>query len=291
MMPSNHKSNGVANGKAAGANGHTVAVLEPPAFPPTERVELLRRMLGEPACRQLGIYPIPEGFTLSVVIPVYNEKEWIRELLRRVGAVPIPKEIIVVDDCSTDGTRDILRQLEGMEGLRIFYQQVNQGKGAALREGFKHATGNVVIVQDADLEYDPAEYPRLIQPILENRADVVYGSRFIGESHRVLYFWHYVANKVLTTLSNMFTNLNLTDMETCYKVFRREVLEGVELKSNRFGFEPEITAKIARKRNPSWRIYEIPVSYSGRTYEEGKKIGLKDALQAFYCIVRYALFN
>ncbi len=228
---------------------------------------------------------------ISVVIPVYNEEEWIRELLHRVQAVPIPKEIIVVDDCSTDGTRDILRELEGAEGLRIFYQQVNQGKGAALREGFKHATGNVVIVQDADLEYDPAEYPRLIQPILENRADVVYGSRFIGESHRVLYFWHYVANKVLTTLSNMFTNLNLTDMETCYKVFRREVLQGVQLKSNRFGFEPEITAKIARKRNPSWRIYEIPVSYSGRTYEEGKKIGLKDAIQAFYCIVRFALFD
>ncbi|MCI0458803.1 MAG: glycosyltransferase family 2 protein [Gemmataceae bacterium] len=289
-MPTTHTTNGIANGKA-GVNGHTVAVLEPPALPPTERVELLQRMLGEPACRQLGIYPIPEGFTLSVVIPVYNEEEWIRELLHRVQAVPIPKEIIVVDDCSTDGTRDILRELEGAEGLRIFYQQVNQGKGAALREGFKHATGNVVIVQDADLEYDPAEYPRLIQPILENRADVVYGSRFIGESHRVLYFWHYVANKVLTTLSNMFTNLNLTDMETCYKVFRREVLQGVQLKSNRFGFEPEITAKIARKRNPSWRIYEIPVSYSGRTYEEGKKIGLKDAIQAFYCIVRFALFD
>jgi glycosyltransferase involved in cell wall biosynthesis len=290
-MPTTHTTNGVVNGKAAGVNGHTVAVLDPPALPATERVELLRRMLGEPACRQLGIYPIPEGFTLSVVIPVYNEKEYLRELLRRVQAVPIPKEIIVVDDCSTDGTRDVLRELEGAEGLRIFYQQVNQGKGAALREGFKHATGNVVIVQDADLEYDPAEYPRLIQPILENRADVVYGSRFIGESHRVLYFWHYVANKVLTTLSNMFTNLNLTDMETCYKVFRREVLQGVQLKSNRFGFEPEITAKIARKRNPSWRVYEIPVSYSGRTYEEGKKIGLKDAIQAFYCIVRFALFN
>src|SRR5205807_2460126 len=183
------------------------------------------------------------------------------------------------DDCSTDGTRDILRALEG-DGLRVFYQPVNQGKGAALRAGFKHATGDVVLVQDADLEYDPAEYPRLIQPILENRADVVFGSRFIGESHRVLYFWHSVGNKALTLLSNLFTNLNLTDMETCYKVFRREVLKDITLKSNRFGFEPEFTAKIA-KHLPQWRIYEVPISYSGRTYEEGKKIGLKDAIQAF----------
>jgi glycosyltransferase involved in cell wall biosynthesis len=238
----------------------------------------------------MGIYPIPAGFKLSVVIPVFNEERWIRELLRRVRAVPIPKEIIVVDDCSTDGTRAILRELEG-EDLRILFQPVNRGKGAALREGFRHATGDVVLVQDADLEYDPAEYPRLIQPILEDRADVVYGSRFIGESHRVLYFWHSVANKALTTLSNMFTNLNLTDMETCYKVFRREVLQGLELRSDRFGFEPEVTAKIAKKRNPSWRIYEVPVSYSGRTYDEGKKIGLKDAFQAFFCIVRYWLFK
>src|SRR5262245_20425131 len=267
----------LGNGKPHGGGG-------PETFPeltvhsPEERLRLLQRLLGEPACRQLGIYPIPDGFKLSVVIPVYNEKQWIRELLRRVQAVPIPKEIIIVDDCSTDGTRDILRGLDGVGGVRVFLQPVNRGKGAALREGFKHVTGDVIVVQDADLEYDPAEYPRLIQPILENRADVVYGSRFIGESHRVLYFWHYVANKVLTTLSNMFTNLNLTDMETCYKVFRREVLAGIELRSDRFGFEPEITAKIAKKRNPAWRIYEIPVSYSGRTYEEGKKIGLKDAI-------------
>jgi glycosyltransferase involved in cell wall biosynthesis len=157
--------------------------------------------------------------------------------------------------------------------------------------GFEHATGTVVLVQDADLEYDPAEYPRLIQPILENRADVVFGSRFIGDSHRVLYFWHSIANTMLTLLSNMFTNLNLTDMETCYKVFRREVLQGITLKSNRFGFEPEVTAKIAKKKNPAWRIYEIPISYSGRTYEEGKKIGLKDAIQAFFCIIRYWLAN
>jgi glycosyltransferase involved in cell wall biosynthesis len=257
---------------------------------PEKRTRVLQRLLGESACRQLGIYPIPEGFKLSVVIPVYNERQWIREIVRRVQAVPIPKELILVDDCSKDGTRDILRELEG-DNVRVFYQPVNRGKGAALREGFQHATGDVVIVQDADLEYDPAEYPRLIQPILENRADVVYGSRFIGESHRVLYFWHYVANKALTTLSNMFTNLNLTDMETCYKVFRREVLEGIKLRSNRFGFEPEITAKIAKRRHPAWRIYEVPISYSGRTYEEGKKIGLKDAFTAFYCILRYWLLN
>jgi len=257
---------------------------------PAERVTLLQRLLGEQACRQLGIYPLPKGFKLSVVIPVYNEKQWIRELVRRVQAVPIPKEIVLVDDCSTDGTRDILPTLEG-DDLRVFYQEVNRGKGAALRTGFKHATGDVILVQDADLEYDPAEYPRLIQPIVENRADVVYGSRFTGECHRVLYYWHSVGNKGLTMLSNLFTNLNLTDMETCYKVFRREVLADIQLKSNRFGFEPEITAKIAKRKSPSWRIYEVPISYAGRTYEEGKKIRLRDAFQAFYCIIRFWLFN
>src|SRR5207245_11378381 len=195
------------------------------------------------------------------------------ELVRRVQAVPIPKEIVIVEDCSTDGTRAVLKELESPE-VRVFYQPHNQGKGAALREGFRHATGTVVLVQDADLEYDPSEYPRLIQPIIENKADVVYGSRFIGDNHRVLYYWHAVANRMLTTLSNMFSNLNLTDMETCYKVFRREVLQNVKLRSNRFGFEPEITAKIAKGR-PSWRIYEVPISYAGRTYEEGKRIGLK----------------
>jgi glycosyltransferase involved in cell wall biosynthesis len=260
------------------------------ATSPADRLRFLQEILGVSACRQLGIYPLPEGFKLSVVIPVYNEKQWVRELVRRVRAVPMPKEIILVDDCSTDGTREILRELTSDE-IRVFYQERNQGKGAALRQGFAHATGDVVIVQDADLEYDPNEYPRLIQPIIENRADVVYGSRFIGESHRVLYFWHYVANRALTSLSNFFTNLNLTDMETCYKVFRRDVLSGLNLKSNRFGFEPEITAKIAKKRNPAWRVYEIPISYSGRTYEEGKKIGLKDAFTAFYCIVRFWLMD
>ena len=250
--------------------------------------QALRLLLGEGACRQLGIYPIPDGFRLSVVIPVYNEEQWLREIVRRVEAVPIPKEIILVDDCSKDGTRAILmKEIEGRAGVKVIYHEKNQGKGAALRTGFKHATGDVVLVQDADLEYDPAEYPRLLQPILENRADVVYGSRFIGDNHRVLYFWHYIANKALTTLSNFFTNLNLTDMETCYKVFRREVLQGINIKSDRFGFEPEITAKVAKKKNPSWRIYEIPISYSGRTYEEGKKIGLKDAFNALYCIIRF----
>jgi glycosyltransferase involved in cell wall biosynthesis len=265
-------------------------LVERAAADPEKRLHLLHKLLGEGACRQIGIYPIPSGFRLSVVIPVYNELQWIREIVRRVQEVPIPKEIILVDDYSTDGTRAILmEEMEKAPNIRVIYHEKNQGKGAALRTGFKHTTGDVVIVQDADLEYDPAEYPRLIQPIIENRADVVYGSRFIGENHRVLYFWHYIANKGLTMLSNFFTNLNLTDMETCYKVFRREVLQGINLKSDRFGFEPEITAKIARKKKPSWRIYEIPISYSGRTYEEGKKIGLKDAFNALYCIIRFWL--
>jgi glycosyltransferase involved in cell wall biosynthesis len=265
-------------------------LLDRVADDPQLRLDLLQRLLGEGACRQIGIYPFPPGFKLSVVIPVYNEERWLEELVRRVQDVPMPKEIILVNDFSTDGTPQILERLERVyDNVRVFHQPKNMGKGAALREGFKHCTGTVVIVQDADWEYNPAEYPKLIQPIVDGRADVVIGSRFIGESHRVLYYWHSVANKSLTLLSNMFTNLNLTDMETCYKVFRKEVLEGMTLKSNRFGFEPEVTAKIARKRKGKapWRIYEVPISYSGRTYEEGKKIGLKDAFQALYCIVRY----
>ena len=265
-------------------------LLDRVAADPAARVEVLQKLLGEGACRQVGIYPLPPGFKLSVVIPVYNEERWLPDLVRRVQDVPIPKELVLVNDCSTDGTPTILARLEREYGnLRVFHQPKNMGKGAALREGFKHCTGDLVIVQDADWEYNPAEYPKLIQPIVDGRADVVIGSRFIGESHRVLYYWHSVANRVLTTLSNMFTNLNLTDMETCYKVFRREVIQGMTLRSNRFGFEPEVTAKIARKRKgrAPWRVYEVPISYSGRTYEEGKKIGLKDAFQALYCIVRY----
>jgi glycosyltransferase involved in cell wall biosynthesis len=273
-------------------------VLDRIAAEPERRVEILQKLLGESACRAIGIYPIPPGFKLSVVIPVYNEERWLAELVRRVQAVDIPKELILINDFSTDGTPAILKQLEAQyANVRVFHQPKNMGKGAALREGFKHCTGDLVIVQDADWEYDPAEYPKLIQPILDGRADVVVGSRFIGESHRVLYYWHSVANKMLTTLSNWFTNLNLTDMETCYKVFRREVIQGMNLKSNRFGFEPEVTAKISRFRVPPLegrparmcRVYEMPVSYDGRDYKEGKKIGWKDGVQALYCIIRYAL--
>lgn len=253
-------------------------------------IEKLAEMIGLGNCRAMGLYKIPKDFKLSVVIPVYNEKRWITEVLRRVRMVPIPKEIILVDDLSTDGTREMLQQFAD-DNTKILYKEINQGKGAALRDGFKLCTGNVIIIQDADLEYDPDDYPSLLQPIIENKADVVFGSRFIGEKHRVLYFWHMVTNKILTVLSNMLTNLNLTDMETCYKVFKKEVLEGMDLKSNRFGFEPEFTAKIAKKKKPAWRVFEVPVSYDGRTYEQGKKIGLKDGFNALYCIVRYKFFN
>ncbi len=262
-----------------------------------ERRNWLLNTLGESFCRKLGIYRLPHDLTLSVVIPAYNEKKTIREILRRVRAVPIRKEIIVVNDCSTDGTREILHEMEANDNdLKLVCHDFNQGKGAALRTGFRQATGDIVIVQDADLEYDPEQYSQLIQPIIEDQADVVFGSRFIGETHRVLYFWHSLANKGLTLLSNMFTNLNLTDMEVCYKVFRREVIQGITLKSDRFGFEPEVTAKVARftftardgEPERLCRIYEIPVSYHGRTYREGKKIGLKDGFQALYCILRYA---
>ncbi len=263
------------------------------------RREWLIEMLGEPNCRKLGLFPIPENLTLSVVIPVYDERNTIHEILRRVRAVPIKKQIIIVDDCSRDGTREILRELEASSSgdLKVVFQDRNQGKGAALRTGFRYATGDIVIVQDADLEYEPEQYPELIQPIVDGQADVVFGSRFIGQTHRVLYFWHSLANKYLTLLSNTFTNLNLTDMEVCYKVFRREVIQGINLKSDRFGFEPEITAKVARFKVPGQngqparlcRIYEVPVAYHGRTYREGKKIGLKDGFQALYCIVRYWL--
>jgi glycosyltransferase involved in cell wall biosynthesis len=237
----------------------------------------------------LGIYPIPPDLRLSVVIPVFNEKDTIGEIVSRVRKVPISKEIILVDDGSTDGTREQLARMEGEPDLRILYHARNRGKGAALKSGFVQATGDIVIVQDADLEYDPAQYAQLIQPIVEGVADVVYGSRFQAEGpHRVLYFWHYVANRFLTTLSNVFTDLNLTDMETCYKVFRREVIQAIAptLKESRFGIEPELTAKVARRK---YRVYEIGISYFGRTYREGKKIGLRDAMKALWCIVRYGI--
>jgi glycosyltransferase involved in cell wall biosynthesis len=225
---------------------------------------------------------------LSIVIPVYNEKNTIEEIVKKVKSVDLNKEIVIVDDYSTDGTREILKTMEG-EVDKIIYHDKNQGKGAALRTGFNHITGDCVIVQDADMEYDPNEYHLLLQPILENKADVVYGSRFSsGHPHRVLYFWHYLGNRFLTLLSNMFTNLNITDMETCYKLFRTEVIKDIKIEQNRFGFEPEITAKVARKKV---RIYEVGISYYGRSYAEGKKINWKDGLKAIWCIIKYGLFK
>ena len=227
---------------------------------------------------------------LSVVIPCYNERPTIKKLLATVRAAPGPeKEIIVVDDCSRDGTREILKQeVEHTElADQVLYHEVNRGKGAALRTGIAAATGDIVIIQDADLEYDPAEYPKIIGPILGDKADVVFGSRFVGaEPHRVVYFWHRLGNAVLTLLSNMLTNLNLTDMETCYKAFRREIIQSLDLREDRFGFEPEVTAKVARL---NCRIYEVGIAYHGRTYAEGKKIGWRDGFRAIYCILRYNL--
>ena len=226
---------------------------------------------------------------ISVVIPVYNEVETIKEIVSRVQAVESEKEIIIVDDYSTDGTREHLREInQGDENVAVLYHDHNQGKGAALRTGFQAVTGDVVIIQDADLEYDPREYPLLLAPIVDGRAEVVYGSRFLGGPHRVLFFWHYVGNKFITLFSNMLTNLNLTDMETCYKVFKREVLDGITVKSNRFGFEPEFTAKIAKK---GFRIYETSISYSGRTYAEGKKIDWKDGVKAVFAILWFRFFD
>lgn len=224
---------------------------------------------------------------LSVIIPAYNEIEFINELLRRVKDTPYDKEIIIVDDCSTDGTREYLKKLKG-NGIVTVFQDKNEGKGAALKAGMAAATGDIVLIQDADLEYDPREYPVLLQPILEGKADVVYGSRFLGGPHRVLYFWHYVGNSMITLLSNMFTNLNLTDMETCYKVFKKEVINGITIESKRFGVEPEITAKVAKA---GWRIFEVPISYYGRTYEEGKKITWRDGVKALFTIIKFNVFR
>jgi glycosyltransferase involved in cell wall biosynthesis len=225
---------------------------------------------------------------LSIVIPCYNERETILEIVEAVRRSSVPdKEIIVVDDCSKDGTREVLKDKIAPLVDKIVYHEVNQGKGAALRTGFAHATGDVVVVQDADLEYDPNEYATLMEPIVRDRADVVFGSRFMGgQPHRVVYFWHMIGNKFLTLLSNMFTNINLTDMETCYKMFRREVIQSIKVEEDRFGFEPEITAKVARG---GWRIFEVGISYYGRTYAEGKKIGWRDGFRAIYAIVKYNL--
>ena len=227
---------------------------------------------------------------LSVVIPCFNEVETIAEIVHRVKSAPIEDiEIIIVDDCSTDGSRSVIRdELESLVD-KVIYHTKNQGKGAALRSGFKEVSGDVVVVQDADLEYDPKEYPRMLAPILAGDADVVFGSRFMGGNpHRVVYFWHMVANRCLTLLSNMLTNINLTDMETCYKMFVREVIQSISIEENRFGFEPEITAKVAGMR---CRIYEVGISYYGRTYEQGKKIGWKDGLRAIYAIIKYNIYK
>ncbi len=247
------------------------------------------------------------GMKVSVVIPVYNERTFIEELLLRVQAVQLNKEILVIEDGSTDGTRSLLQELEkaqaagrqeilvrnglallSLENIRFLFQERNRGKGAALRSGFAAATGEVILVQDADLEYDPRDYSTLLAPIFDGRADVVYGSRFLGGPQRVHYFWHYVGNRFLTLLSDMLTNLKLTDMETCYKVFRREVLQEIKFKSDRFGFEPECTAKIAKGH---WRIYEVAISYAGRTYAEGKKITWRDGFSTLWCILRYNLLD
>jgi glycosyltransferase involved in cell wall biosynthesis len=244
---------------------------------------------------------------VSIVIPVYNERAFIEEVLLRVQATAIEKEILVIDDKSTDGTRALLEELDkaqsgglrevpvqngksclSLANIRFLFQPQNAGKGAALRRGFEAASGDVVLVQDADLEYDPKDYEKLLEPIFDGKADVVYGSRFLGGPQRVHYFWHYCGNKFLTLLSDVFTNLKLTDMETCYKVFRREVLQNIKLKSDRFGFEPEITAKISKG---TWRIYEVSISYAGRTYAEGKKITWRDGVSTLWCILRFNLFD
>ena len=232
--------------------------------------------------------------TITIVIPVFNEMRTLEQVIKRVQAAPVEKEIILVDDYSNDGSRERVQSLGEQPNVRAVLHDYNQGKGAALRSGFAAATGDVVLIQDADLEYDPNDYPKLLGPIVANDADVVYGSRFAGgETHRVLYFWHSMGNRFLTLLSNMMTNLNLTDMEVCYKVFRREIIQSIDLKENRFGFEPEVTARLARFRKldgSRLKIFEVGISYAGRTYEDGKKIGWRDGVRAIWCIIRYNLF-
>jgi glycosyltransferase involved in cell wall biosynthesis len=238
-----------------------------------------------------------ENLKLSIIIPVYNEEKTVRKIVEAVSIapvecknMPVEKEIIIVDDCSKDATAEILKKEIAPLVSKVLYHEVNKGKGAAIRTGIQHMTGDVVVVQDADLEYNPNEYARLLLPIVDGKADVVYGSRFSGnDAHRVLYFWHFKGNQFLTTLSNMFSNLNLTDMETCYKMFKREIIQSLRLEQNRFGFEPEVTAKIAKI--PDIRIYEVGISYYGRTYKEGKKINWKDGFSAIWCIIKYNLFS
>jgi glycosyltransferase involved in cell wall biosynthesis len=259
---------------------------------------------------QQGLELVPsvnrEIMSLSVVIPIYNERAFVQEILMRVQAAELADEIVIVDDASTDGSREFLQNLQSLQSsghletggesrrslrldnIRFIFQETNQGKGAALRRGFEEATGDIFLVQDADLEYDPRDYSVLLEPILDGRADVVFGSRFLGGPQRVHFFWHYVGNKFLTLLSDMMTNLNVSDMETCYKVFRSEVIRGIRLRSNRFGFEPEVTAKVAKA---GWRVFEVPISYAGRSYEEGKKITWRDGFVALYTIFRYGLFK
>ncbi|HEX2716908.1 MAG TPA: glycosyltransferase family 2 protein [Gemmatimonadaceae bacterium] len=257
---------------------------------PPQGSRVQRGLLGQKAPRLRGKTPLdPATLVMSVLVPVYNERATIETIVDQVrAAVQVKLEIICVDDCSTDGTRDILVRLKDEGRIdRLILHEVNRGKGAAIRTALGASIGDVVIVQDADLEYDPADWPVLLQPLIDGKADAVFGSRFLGGPHRVLFFWHYVANKALTTLSNMFTNVNLTDMETCYKAMRGEIARSLKLTSDRFGFEPEVTARLAQANA---RIYEVPISYSGRTYAEGKKIGWKDGVAAFWQIVKYNLF-
>jgi glycosyltransferase involved in cell wall biosynthesis len=280
-------------GGPAGALAPTVFAPYAPTATPTRAPHLSGMLTVGAGRRARGRTPIPpETIRLSVLVPVYNERATIEHIVEMIHSVPIAKEIICVDDCSRDGTAAVLRQLLDA-GLvdRVITHPHNRGKGAAIRTALAASTGNVVIVQDADLEYDPADWPTLLEPIVDGRADAVFGSRFLGGPHRVLYFWHSVGNWVLTTLSNMFTNLNLTDMETCYKALRGDIARGLilpHLTANRFGFEPEVTARLAKA---GARVYEVPISYSGRTYAEGKKIGWKDGVAAMWHIVKYNLFT
>jgi glycosyltransferase involved in cell wall biosynthesis len=254
--------------------------------PATAHSSEMELVCPEPAPERQGPERLPGDLCLSIVIPVYNERRTLLEILRRVLAMPLQKEIILVDDGSTDGTRELLGSLQREADFRILYHPANRGKGAALKTGFLHAQGDIVIVQDADLEYDPRDYPRLVEPIVKYQADVVYGSRFLGRTRPRGGFWHYVANRALTRLSNVFTGLRLTDMETCYKVFRRDVVQAIapRLKQRRFGIEPELTAKVARG---SYRVQEVAIAYERRTYQQGKKIGWRDGVKAVWCIVRY----